>query len=98
MAPAIWNGFIADLLGSLPWPVNRRGDGRRYGCLTGFVRSKDDAVEPKISSNQKYDDHYANDGKNVHFAVPSLRADARGVLACLMYPLAIKLMASFRRS
>jgi hypothetical protein len=51
--------------------LTRAADGRRYGCLTKkFVRSKAKAVDPEISRNQKYDDHYANDGKYVHFSLP----------------------------
>jgi hypothetical protein len=36
---------------------------------TGFVRSKAEAVDSEIARNQKYDNHYANDSKDVHFAL-----------------------------
>ena len=39
------------------------------GTLTGFARSKTEAVDSKVARYQKYDNHYADDSKDVHFAV-----------------------------
>jgi hypothetical protein len=43
--------------------------------------SKATAMDPEIASNQDYDDHYTNDGKDVHFFNSHLMVAMRGVLA-----------------
>jgi hypothetical protein len=55
---------------------------------TGFARSKAKAMDPEIARNQNYDDHHANDSKDVH-SVPlhSIKME-RGVLARRAPPLA----------
>jgi len=42
---------------------------------TGFAKSKTHAVDPEITRNQKHDNHDANDGKDVHFALLPLYDD-----------------------
>ena len=38
-------------------------------------------MDPEVASNQDYDDHYTNDGKDVHFFNSHLMVAMRGVLA-----------------
>jgi hypothetical protein len=38
-------------------------------------------MDPEIARNQHYDDHYANDGKDVHSVPLHSMVTARGVLA-----------------
>jgi hypothetical protein len=42
---------------------------------TGFAKSKTNAVDPEIARNQKYDNHYTNDGKDIHFALLPIHDD-----------------------
>jgi hypothetical protein len=43
-------------------------------------------MDPEIARNQNYDDHYANDSKDVHSALSRSMMIARGMLGRLMYP------------
>jgi hypothetical protein len=35
-------------------------------------------MDPEIARNQKYDNHYANDGEDVHFALLPFHDDGAG--------------------
>jgi hypothetical protein len=43
--------------------------------LDRFTRSIDNAMHPEIARNQNYDDHYADDSKDVHYVLLLLRDD-----------------------
>jgi hypothetical protein len=58
-----------------------------------FARSKAKAMHPEIARNHNYDDHYANDSKDVHSAL--LHDD--GGRRARHVPATIKSMASVRR-
>jgi hypothetical protein len=42
-------------------------------------------MDPEITRNQNYDDHYANDGKYVHSAILRLHDDGAAALARPLY-------------
>jgi hypothetical protein len=44
-------------------------------------------MDPEIARNQNYDDHYANDGEDIHLFYSRSMMKARGMLARLIYPL-----------
>ena len=63
---------------------------------TGFARSKAKAMDPEIARNQNYDDHYANDGEDVHSALLPFHDDSARRARTPSVSAAIKLIASFR--
>jgi hypothetical protein len=52
---------------------------------TGLGRSKANAMDSEITRNQKYDNDYANDGKDIHFAHSHSVMIARGVVIATGY-------------
>ena len=46
-------------------------------------------MDAEIARNQNYDDHYANDSKDVHSALLPLQMMMRAVCSTAMYPAAV---------
>jgi hypothetical protein len=55
--------------------TRRSGRGSKSTSGRRFTRSEAKAMDPEIARNQDYDDHYANDGKDVHFCSTPLDGD-----------------------
>jgi hypothetical protein len=62
----------------------------------GIAGSEAEAMDPEIARNQKYHDHNANDGKDVHLLYSDFMMMAYGVLAHRTYQTVTRLQASFR--
>jgi hypothetical protein len=67
--------------------LSATGGGDHWRCGVKLQYFREDlpdwnlkAMDPEIARNQNYDDHYANDGKDVHFVPLQTMMMARSVL------------------